>query len=120
MPECGNSKTAQKLLAVNGTALKKSERHKRQTKLCSKPVKIPYGCWNCRHFLSFHMPMRCLLTYELSLGCGVSTYRFTLNLFSRSATYIFQCKLVVNIKKWVDINKYKYVCIKLVHACWEN
>ena len=23
---------------------------------------------------------------------------------------------VVNIKKWVDINKYKYVCIKLVHA----
>ena len=33
---------------------------------------------------------------------------------------INQCKLVVNIKKWVDINKYKYVCIKLVHACWEN
>ena len=89
MPECGNSKTAQKLLAVNGTALKKSERHKQQTKLCSKPVKIPYGCWNCRHFLSFHMPMRCLLTYELSLSCGVSTYRFTINMFSRSATYIF-------------------------------
>ena len=31
-----------------------------------------------------------------------------------------QCKLVVNIKKWVDINEYMYVCIKLVHACWEN
>ena len=31
-----------------------------------------------------------------------------------------QCKLVVNIKKWVDINKYKYFYIKLVHACWEN
>ena len=30
------------------------------------------------------------------------------------------CKLAVNIKKWVDINQYKYVCIKLVHACWEN
>ena len=28
--------------------------------------------------------------------------------------------LVVSIKKWVDINEYKYVCIKLVHACWEN
>ena len=93
MPECGNSKTAQKLLAVNGTALKKSERHKRQTKLCSKPVKIPYGCWNCRHFLSFHMPMRCLLTYELSLGCGVSTYRFTLNLFSRSANLYFSMQI---------------------------
>ena len=24
---------------------------------------------------------------------------------------IVQCKLVVNIKKWVDINEYKYVCI---------
>ena len=33
---------------------------------------------------------------------------------------IRQCKLVVNIKKWVDSNEYKYVCIKLVHACWEN
>ena len=33
---------------------------------------------------------------------------------------IHQCKLVVSIKKWVDINEYKYVCIKLVHACWEN
>ena len=22
-----------------------------------------------------------------------------------------QCKLVVSIKKWVDINEYKYVCI---------
>ena len=22
--------------------------------------------------------------------------------------------------KWVDINEYKYVCIKFVHACWEN
>ena len=29
-----------------------------------------------------------------------------------------QCKLVVNIEKWVDINE--YVCIKLVHPCWEN
>ena len=26
----------------------------------------------------------------------------------------------LRIKKWVDINKYKYVCIKLVHACMEN
>ena len=33
--------------------------------------------------------------------------------------HISQCKLVVNIKKWVDINEYKYVCIKLVHACCE-
>ena len=33
---------------------------------------------------------------------------------------ISQCKLVVNIKKWVDINEYKYVCIKLLHTCWEN
>ena len=33
---------------------------------------------------------------------------------------ISQCKLVVNIKKWIDINEYMYVCIKLVHACWEN
>ena len=33
---------------------------------------------------------------------------------------IGQCKLVVDIKKWVDINKYEYVFIKLVHACWEN
>ena len=31
-------------------------------------------------------------------------------------THITQCKLVVSIKKWVDINEYKYVCIKLVHA----
>ena len=31
-----------------------------------------------------------------------------------------QCKLVVNIKKWVDIIEYKYVHMKLVHACWEN
>ena len=31
------------------------------------------------------MPLRCLLTYELSLSRGVSTYRFT-----RSATYIFE------------------------------
>ena len=34
--------------------------------------------------------------------------------------HIDQCKLVVSIKKWVDINKYKYIYIKLVHACWEN
>ena len=34
--------------------------------------------------------------------------------------HIFICKLVVNIKNWVDMNEYKYVCIKLVHACWEN
>ena len=33
---------------------------------------------------------------------------------------IYQCKLVVNIKKGVDINEYKYVYIKLVHAGWEN
>ena len=33
---------------------------------------------------------------------------------------ILQCKLVVNIKKGVDINEYKYVYIKLVHAGWEN
>ena len=33
---------------------------------------------------------------------------------------IRQCKLVVNIKKWVDINKYKYVCIKMVPTCREN
>ena len=31
-----------------------------------------------------------------------------------------QCKLAVIIKKLVDINEYKYVCKKLVHACWEN
>ena len=31
-----------------------------------------------------------------------------------------QCKLVVSRKKWVDINEYMYVCIKSVHACWEN
>ena len=34
--------------------------------------------------------------------------------------YIGQFKLVVNIKKWVNINKYKYVYIKLVLACWKN
>ena len=34
--------------------------------------------------------------------------------------HIDQCKLGVNIKKWVDINEYKYVYIKLVLACWEN
>ena len=28
---------------------------------------------------------------------------------------ILKCKLVVSIKKWVDINEYKYVCIKMVH-----
>ena len=33
---------------------------------------------------------------------------------------IIQCKLVVNIKKGVDINEYKYVYIKLVHAGWKN
>ena len=33
---------------------------------------------------------------------------------------ILQCKLVVSIKKWVDINEYKNACIKLVRACWEN
>ena len=26
---------------------------------------------------------------------------------------IYQCKLVVNIKKWVDINKYKYCLHKI-------
>ena len=31
-----------------------------------------------------------------------------------------QCKLIINIKKQVDINQCKYVCIKLVRACWEN
>ena len=31
-----------------------------------------------------------------------------------------QCKLVVDIKKWVDIKEYRCVYIKLVHACWEN
>ena len=29
---------------------------------------------------------------------------------------ISQRKLVVYIKKWVDVNEYKYVCIKLVHV----
>ena len=29
-------------------------------------------------------------------------------------------KWVLSIKKWVDINKYNYVCIKMVHACMEN
>ena len=28
---------------------------------------------------------------------------------------IGQCKLVVDIKKWVGINEYKFVCMKLVH-----
>ena len=23
-------------------------------------------------------------------------------------------------KKWVNIYEYKYICIKLVHICWEN
>ena len=31
-----------------------------------------------------------------------------------------QCKLVVNMKKWVDIKEYKYIRIKLVHAGWEK
>ena len=30
---------------------------------------------------------------------------------------VFLELLVVNIKKWVDIKEYKYVYIKLVHAC---
>ena len=34
--------------------------------------------------------------------------------------HICQCKLVVNIKKWVDIKEYKYVYLKLVLTCWEN
>lgn len=102
------------------TALKKSERHKWQTKLCSKPVEIPYGCWNCHHFLSFRMPTRCLLTaYELSLSRGVSAYRFTLNLFSRSATYIFQhfcnvkIKLVIFLTCWPSKIKWTllYFCM---------
>ena len=33
---------------------------------------------------------------------------------------IDQCKSIVNKKKQVNITKCKYVCIKLVHACWEN
>ena len=28
--------------------------------------------------------------------------------------------MILNIKKQVDINQCKYVCIKLVRACWEN
>ena len=31
-----------------------------------------------------------------------------------------QCKLIINIEKQVNIKKCKYVCIKLVRACWEN
>ena len=30
---------------------------------------------------------------------------------------IFQCKLVVSIKKWVDINEYKKVCLLKIGAC---
>ena len=53
-------------------------------------------------------------------------YRFFCFLSKKNVSFCYkkfgitQCKLVVNIKKWVDINKYKYVCTKMVHACWEN
>ena len=42
------------------------------------------------------------------------------NIFKYNKWNMIQCKLVVSIKKWVDINEYKYVCIKLVHTWWEN
>ena len=32
----------------------------------------------------------------------------------------FPMQIGLNIKKWVDINEYKYVCIKLVHNNWKN
>ena len=55
---------------------------------------------------------------EASKVCKIIlAYRVT---FDHPHSDIYQCKLVVNIKKLVDINKYKYICIKLVHACWEN
>ena len=33
---------------------------------------------------------------------------------------IFNANWLFIWKKWVDIKEYKYVCIKLVHDCWEN
>jgi hypothetical protein len=45
---------------------------------------------------------------------------FTFKFSFVSAAHTTQCKLVANIKKRIDNNEYKYVCIKLVHTCWEN